>query len=88
MNIFKECKSDLSHSLNLSAYDNFEFTYQGNCHESNANSIDFVFYERSLFKLTKIFEQPSTEKISKTTPLPNEYTPSDHLPIIFEFCLT
>ena len=86
MNIFKECKSDLSHTLNLSAYDNFEFTYSGQ--ESYAKSIDFVFYERNLLKLTKIFEQPSTEKISKTTPLPNEYTPSDHLPIIFEFCLT
>jgi mRNA deadenylase 3'-5' endonuclease subunit Ccr4 len=88
MNIFKECKSDLSHSLNLSAYDNFEFTYSGQIHLSNTKSIDFVFYERNLLKLTKIFEQPSTEKISKTTILPNECTPSDHLPIIFEFCMT
>jgi len=75
----------LTHSLNLTAYDGFDFTFSGQ--EDYVKQIDFIFYEKYLFKLTKIFEQPSNEKLSKTTPLPNKLTPSDHLPIIFEFTL-
>jgi len=76
----------LNHALSLSAYDDFDFSYVGQ--EGYTKLIDFVFYEKHLLKLAKIFEQPSKEKINENTPLPNECTPSDHLPIIFEFCLT
>ena len=80
--ILKDIKNEIKHSLNLEAFENFPFTIS---FEGFSGVIDFVFYEKNAFELKKVLPLPYGDKLDKQTPFPNQYQPSDHLAIIFEF---
>jgi CCR4-NOT transcription complex subunit 6 len=80
--ILKDIKNEIKHSLNLDAFINFPFTIS---FEGFAGVIDFVFYEKNLFELKKVLPLTYGDKLDKRMAFPNQYQPSDHLSIIFEF---
>lgn len=44
--------------------------------------LDYVFYEANNFEFVNMVSLPPIKKVSS---IPNEYIPSDHLALVFEF---
>lgn len=80
----QNCHEDFIHSLSLSTYADFPFT---NCIASFESVLDYIFYESDSFNLDRVIPLPSVEKVKEFTALPNQYIPSDHLPVIFELSI-
>lgn len=84
INIFEKAKSQLSHSTKFISYDDTSSTNFG-CEFEGV--LDYLFYEDEILEMTRAIPFPSIEKIRENVAIPNQYVPSDHLALIFEYFL-
>ncbi|GIX87076.1 CCR4-Not complex 3'-5'-exoribonuclease subunit Ccr4 [Caerostris extrusa] len=73
----------LEHNLNLdSACGTPEYT---NYTESFTGCLDYIFYNKDILKVADVVPMPRHEHVIAQVGLPNEYFPSDHIPLICTF---
>lgn len=71
---------DLSHSLQLkSACGRPQYT---NYTQGFSGCLDYIFYDKSLLKVTQVVPFPTHEQVTKYVALPSQSFPSDHIALV------